>query len=116
MSKFTLDDIRAAAEAKYADTEVRYGDDPFDVCKLVNPLRLPKDKRAQLTGMQAELDADSEKDEVAILERTIRLVAASEGHAEQLIAKINGDLTVLSQLFSTYAEGVQAGEASASPN
>src|SRR5690349_8995707 len=84
MATFSLDDIKAAAEAKYGSTDI-------DGCELLNPLRLPKKKRDALMDLQHELDKDG-ADQETLLADAIRLVAASKTKAEKLIEAIDGDL------------------------
>jgi hypothetical protein len=107
MASFSLDDIRSAAEAKYGSTDINFGD---DVCRLLNPLRLPKEKRAELMNIQSKLDGE-DVDQEAVLADAIRLVAESPKAAEKLLGAIGDDLAVLAQIFETYGEGTQAGEA-----
>ena len=113
MAKFTLDNIRKAAQAKYGSTEITL-DDEF-VVELQNPLRLPKSKRAELAGLQARLDA-GDLDQEDVLATTVHLVAKSEAAATRLLDEVGDDLTVLVEIFKEYSEGTQAGEASASEN
>ncbi|WJN62714.1 tail assembly chaperone [Streptomyces phage phiScoe15] len=107
MSSFSLDDIRSAAEAKYGSTDITFGD---DVCRLLNPLRLPKEKRAELISIQSKLDGE-DVDQEQVLADAIKLVAESEKAADKLLAAVGGDLAVLAQIFEHYGKGTQAGEA-----
>lgn len=108
MAQFTLDDIRAAADAKYGSTDIELKDGT--VVKLLNPLRLPKDNRDQLVKLQDELQADG-ADQEALLSKGIRLIAERPFQAEALLESVNGDLAVLATIFENYTEGTQAGEA-----
>ncbi|MFD7259319.1 phage tail assembly protein [Streptomyces sp. NPDC059874] len=107
MASYTLDDIRAAAEAKYGATEINFGD---DVCRLLNPLRLPKEKRAELLAIQDQLDGE-DADQEEVLVQAIRLVAESQAAANKLLKVVGSDLAILAQIFETYGQGTQAGEA-----
>jgi hypothetical protein len=109
MATFTLDDIRSAAEAKYGSTDIDLGNG--DVLSLVNPLRLPKDKRDALTAIQESAD---ERDNGDVMRDAIRLVASNEAQAERFLAIVGEDLAMLATVFSAYTEGSQVGEASAS--
>lgn len=109
---FTLDDIRKAAEAKYGATEVDLGDGQESV-RLVNVLRLPKEKRDRLIAAQKQLQ-DDEADQEAILRDMLRLVAETDAQASRLLDVIGDDLAVLLTVFTQYSEGTQLGEASAS--
>lgn len=112
MSTITLDDIRAAAEARYGSTDIDLGNGL--IVRLLNPLRLSKTNRAGLSSLQEKLSADG-ADQELLLTEALRMVAETPGKAEILIDAIGGDLAVLAQVFSAYTEGTQAGEASASP-
>lgn len=109
MATFSLDDIRAAAEAKYGSTDIDLGNG--EVLSLVNPLRLPKEKRERLSSIQ---DQSEETDEGDVMREAIRIVASDQGKAEHFLAIVGDDLAMLATVFSTYTEGTQMGEASAS--
>lgn len=116
MATFTLDDIRDAAEAKYGSTDIPVGD---VLVRLLNPLRLTKEKRSALIGAQKDLEAQegedaADVDQVEVFQGILRLVAENEHQAEVLIAELGDDLAVLASVFELYSEGTQAGEASAS--
>ena len=111
MSSFTLDEIRAASEKKYGSVDIDLSDTERVV--LVNPLRLSKENRAKLTGLQESMSAEG-ADQGELLEGAIRLVAQSQTQAEKLLTAIDGDLTILVEIFERYSGSVQAGEASAS--
>lgn len=107
MSSFSLDDIRSAAEAKYGNTDITFGNDTL---VMLNPLRLPKEKRTELTKIQESASAD-DADQAEVLADAIRLVATNQAVANRFIKAVDGDLTVLSEVFSRYTEKDQAGEA-----
>lgn len=114
-SSFTLDDIRAAAEAKYGSTDIKLSDGR--TCRLLNPLRLPKDKRDELMKLQDRMDVEEGEeapDQEDVFSDAIRLVAEHPWQADQLLTDLNGDLALLAIVFSNYTEGSQVGEASAS--
>ena len=110
MSAFMLDDIRAAAEAKYGSTDIDLG---TRIVKLLNPLRLGKKQRTALIAVQDKLNAEG-ADQEALLTEALSLVAESPAAAKALLAAVGDDLAVLVEVFSRYSEGTQAGEASAS--
>jgi hypothetical protein len=111
----TLDSIREAAEAKYGSTDIQIGD---EVVRLLNPLRLTKEKRQRLVETQKQLDTDpataAEVDQEALLSESIRIVAAGPQQAQLLLDAVGGDLAVLAEIFAAYSKGAQVGEASAS--
>jgi hypothetical protein len=110
MPQLTLDDIRAAAEAKYGSTDIAVDG---RTVRLLNPLRLPKKRRDALMAVQEKLNADG-ADQEALLAEALSTVAESPGAAKALLTAIGGDLAVLVELFRQYSEGTQVGEASAS--
>lgn len=109
MATFTLDNIRAAADAKYGSTDIQLDDK--DTAVLRNPLRLSKAERDELAGLQDKLDGDDGLDQGDVLADAIRLVAKDKKVAEKLIDEVDGDLAVLASIFETYTKGTQAGEA-----
>lgn len=110
MASFTLDDIRAAAEAKYGAMEIDLGD---DVVRLVNPLRLSKAKRDELTAINDRLEEEG-VDQEAVFHDAIRLVAETPGQATKLLKAVGSDLAILAEVFENYGKTTQVGEASAS--
>lgn len=116
MSSFTLDDIRAAADAKYAATEIVV--DADTTVRLINPLRLAKADRAVLLGIQGDLQGQDgeDVDQAAVFAKAIRTVAENKASADKLISAIGGDLAILSEVFSAYTQKASVGEASASAN
>jgi hypothetical protein len=110
-TSFSLDDIRAAAEAKYGSTEIDLPDGT--VVSLVNPLRLPKLKRDALSAIGERLEGE-DVDQAEVFADAIRIAASNAVAAEKLIELCSGDLAILSEVFAAYTSGVQVGEASAS--
>lgn len=116
----TLDTIRAAAEAKYGAYPIALSE--TEIVRLLNPLRLSKEKRAELSAIQGELsgvDADdtaavAEVDQVDIFRRMILCVAENAKLAQKLLDLVGDDLAVLAEIVSGYSDGTQVGEASAS--
>ncbi|MGW6600606.1 phage tail assembly protein [Streptomyces sp. NPDC055036] len=111
MASFSLDQIRAAADAKYGSTEIEI--DEKTTVALLNPLRLPKAKRDELSAIQDRMDAEG-ADQETLLSEAIILVADHPEKGEALLKAVNGDLALLAQVFETYGKGAQVGEASAS--
>jgi hypothetical protein len=110
MASFTLDDIRAAADAKYASLDIEVDG---ETVTLVNALRLSKEKRAALTSLQEGLDKEGEEsvEQEQVLADSIRIIAATEDQAERLLSHVGDDLAVLATIFDKYAKDTQAGEA-----
>jgi len=114
----TLDSIRAAADAKYGSFDIELTDG--SVTKLLNPLRLTEQARAELKTVSGQLSAAAEAestedvDQVALFENAIRVVSETPAQADKLLTAVGGDLAILAEIFAGYGEGTQVGEASAS--
>lgn len=139
MSDFTLDDIRAAAEVKYASMKI-----PVEggTLQLRNPLRLTKEERAELTKAQVAMSEEADRRQAAVdeweqaakeaneagdpepeapdfdeadqfdnLAQIIRAVADDDTRASQFIAALGNDLALAATVMSLYRETVQPGEA-----
>ncbi len=111
MATFTLDDIRQAAEAKYGDMTITL-DDGFEA-RLLNPLRLSKEAREELTRVQdqANEEGDDATDQEESLKETVRIVCEKKVQADRLLEQMGGDLTLLASLLDKYGEVAQVGEA-----
>lgn len=106
MATFKLDDIRAAAEAKFGHTDIELGDG--NTVRLLNALQLPKEKRDLLTKAQ---DDNEDRDQVEIFQNMIRIVARSEHEAERLIEAAGDNVAFLVGIFDAYGKSTQLGEA-----
>lgn len=106
MASFTLDDIRAAADAKYGSTDIEFGS---DVLVLRNALKLSKEERKELMATQDKINDGADQDDLVI--EALKLVAADKAVAQKFLDLVAGDMTVLSEVFSRYTQGTQAGEA-----
>ena len=102
-NSFSLDDIRAAADKKYGHTELAG-------VVLLNPIRLSKAKRDELSATQDKLKAE-DVDQVAVLEDLLRVVAKDPSAVEGLIIELGGDLGQLMAAFEFYTQETEAGEA-----
>lgn len=110
---FTLDKIREAAEAKFGATVIEFGPNPGDTVELINPLRLKKAQRDVLSSMSERSEAE-DSDMAEIFEDALRAVASSRAAVERLIEAVDHDLPMLKEIFESYGEASQVGEASAS--
>lgn len=111
MAKFTLDDIRAAAEKKYGHTDIMIPE--FGEVRLLNAMQLPKEKRDLLGKAQESVEGEeqSEQDELASFHRVIRIVARSEHEANALINAVGDNLAFMAEVFDAYNKGTELGEA-----
>ena len=116
MSEFTLADIKAAAEAKFGATTIALSE--TESVELVNAIRLPKEKRKQLTEIQSKISSKEEgaedRDIVDLFEALIRLVAKTPAEGEKLVEACEHDAAYLNEAVSRWAKGTQVGEASPS--
>lgn len=115
--KFSLDDIKAAADKKYGSLIITLADGSD--LELKNVLRLKKDKRDQVQALQARLaeEDDEEKDaedQFEVLTDMLRAVATEPKLVDQFLNDIDNDLGVVATVFNEYVEGTQVGEASGS--
>lgn len=110
-ASFTLDAIRDAAEKKYGHTEIVV--DEHTTVRLLNPLRLKKDKRDALINIQDVLTEEN-VDQTEVFGNAIRLVCDDEDAANRMLDMIGDDLALLAEIFSTYSASASLGEASAS--
>lgn len=110
MSTFSLDQIKAAADAKYGSLDVPFGD---KTAVFLNPLRLGAKKREAMKGLQADMKADKIEQE-EFVDKFLLLAAKDEKVAEQLLDEIGDDLALKVTILEQYGEGTQVGEASAS--
>jgi hypothetical protein len=115
---FTLDDIRAAAERKYGSTNLQLDK---GLLRLINPLQLSKEKRAELQATQGRLEAASDKeagaegdDQEDVIRDALRVVADNQYLVENLIEQVGDNLAVLATIFERYTGQQEVGEASAS--
>lgn len=107
---FTLDDIRDAAEEKYGSVYIVVGDTE---CELINVLRLPKERRDVILNLakeQDEDDVDVDDTREAMLEG-LRAACRTKEQGKALTDALGDDLPLVAQVFSTYTEGTQSGEA-----
>lgn len=94
-STFTLDDIRAAADAKFGGTVVAG-------VELRNFIRLDKAERAELKAYQESKDDDNDDELFDRLSTLIRILAADKGAAEQLLNSLNRQEDLLVTIIDKY--------------
>ena len=106
-SALTLDDIRAAADKKYAAYPLDI--DEAGTIELTNPLRMTQEQRGKL----AELKADDYEDIVDYFEDTFAL-ASTKAEAARIRKALGEEPALYAVLFESYSNGVELGEASPS--
>jgi len=124
MATFSLDQIKAAADAKYGSLDIPLSDKAGDVVRLLNPLRMSEAQRAELRTIQDKLndisaaaEGDEEPSEDAVKEQTdliaemLLAVAENKVAGKKLLDALGGDLAMTMVVFEQYTEGTQAGEA-----
>lgn len=112
--KFTLDDIREAAETKYGSTFIEVGDETVE---LINVLRLPKEKRQIILNLSKEEKGADENDIDATRDKLtsgLRAACRTEKQADVLLGALGDDTALVAEVFSSYTKETQAGEASPS--
>lgn len=127
MATFSLDQIKAAADAKYGSLDIPLSEKQGDVVRLLNPLRMSEAQRTELRVIQDKLndiaaanedgDEDAEPTEDAVKEQTdliaemLMAVAENKAAGKKLLDALGGDLAMTMIVFEQYTEGTQAGEA-----
>ena len=124
MATFSLDQIKAAADAKYGSLDIPLSDKQGDVVRLLNPLRMSEAQRAELRVIQDKLndisasqEGEDEVSEDAVKEQTdliaemLLAVAENKTAGQKLLDALGGDLAMTMVVFEQYTEGTQAGEA-----
>lgn len=105
MSKsFKLDDIKAAAEKKYANTEIEVAEG--DTVLLVNALQLSEEQRDKLK----ETPDGDERSQLEQFQEMLRIIAGAEG-AQKLIDNFGENLAYYAQTIEFYNSESEAGEA-----
>ena len=114
----SLDSIRESAEARFGSYIIDCGESSVE---LVNPVRLPRERREALfetLRSAAPVEgADGEKvvgDGSERLRSIVRLGAKSKAQGETLLRLVGDDLAVLRLLVDGYLDTLQVGEASPS--
>ena len=107
-SAITLDFIREAADKEYGNFSVSV-DDGAEI-SLANPLRMSKERRAELSA----LNADEFEDPIDYFEAAFA-VASTKAEAKRIRKALGDeDAALYATLFKLYTKGVELGEASPS--
>lgn len=122
MATFTLTDLRNEVSKKYAPTVIENGDDEYI---LQNVMQMPEKKRRLVTELIEEIGADDKDnnedkegaDEIDSQTATLRkiiIAAEKNDKGEELLELIGDNVAMLVELFNSWTEGAQLGEASQS--
>lgn len=122
MATFTLTDLRNEVSKKYAPTVIENGDDEYI---LQNVMQMPEKKRRLVTELIEEIGADDKDndedkegaDEIDSQTATLRkiiIAAEKNDKGEELLELIGDNVAMLVELFNSWTEGTQLGEASQS--
>lgn len=119
MATFTLTDLRNEVSKKYAPTIIENGDDEYI---LQNVMQMPEKKRRLVTELIEEIGADDKDDKEGADEidsqtatlRKIIIAAEKNDKGEELLELIGDNVAMLVELFNSWTEGTQLGEASQS--
>lgn len=112
MAKFTLDDIRAEAERRYAPTVLELSDG--STCVLENILNLDDKVSNKVERALKELSAtgeDDDKDVAAIRESAITLLKLIGGkNGEKLVDELGGNLARIMIVIEKWTSASQVGK------
>lgn len=103
-----LSDLRAAADVKYAHTTIDIDDER--TVTLLNPLRMSPAARKVLTGMGERMQG-GDADQFEVVGDALIAAARTKAEGALLVKELGGDLAVALEIFQSYMEGTQAGEA-----
>lgn len=108
MATFTLDDLKTAAEKKYAPTVIQNGKDEY---VLPNLLQVDSARRKKVLGLIEDLDKTEDMDEQLGVINEMLTILTEDGRGEELLALLGDNTALLMELFESWMEGAQVGEA-----
>lgn len=115
-NSFTLDDLRAEVEKKYAPLQITLSDGT--VVTLRHLLRLKDKVREQVVDTLKLLEStdgeDQDAAEMIDAATTVLKLVADQG--TKLIRELDGDVTLIMAVLERWAESTQPGEATPSDN
>lgn len=112
---YTLDDLRASLEKKYAPVEI-------DGVVLRNVMRLSKDERKTVLDAVAQVNNDGDEQESRDLDvlldhiKTVITVVGEGTKGAGLAKKVGDDLALGMEILRIWSEATQPGEAQNSPS
>ncbi len=120
MAKFTLSDIKAAAERKYSSTVYVLSDGTE--CVLPNLLNLDEKVGNKVEKALKDLSATGDDDEkgdvssVRTAASTVLRLVAGERNGDKILDELGGSLASIITLIEEWSSASQVGEASPSDN
>lgn len=114
MANFTLENLRAAADKKYAPTVIEAGDEEFVLPAI---LRMGAESRSRITDLLTDAERLAEDESVENLDEQIKtfseLISAAvlDDKGDRLLELIGDDTVILIDIVSAWMKDTQAGEA-----
>lgn len=114
MATFTLENLREAADRKYAPTIIETPDRTYT---LPNLLRLAPEKRSEIEGLLADAEKYVDEDasgsdlneQIELFEKLL-IAAEVDGKGQELLDLID-DPAIVMDIVTEWLEATQAGEA-----
>lgn len=113
MPKIQLNDFQQAVNKKFEDFEIFDAEDNV-IAAFIPALRLPKDKRRALAAaldVPARAELDNGDDLFDVYRDALRLSERKAGDFDRLDAAIGDDPASWQELFHSFIDASQAGEA-----
>lgn len=111
MSTFTLTDLKAEVEKKYAPVIIEDGDEKFI---LPNLLQLDAKVRREVLDLLDTIDTDEDDedidDQLEVFSALIRLLV-SEGKGDKFLELLGGNTALVIEIANKWMDGTQLGEA-----
>lgn len=116
MPTITLDEIKESIERKYEPLNITLPDGT--TVTLVQALRLPSARRAEIRAIQENISRDGITDTEVMdgCRGILKAAATNQVAAGKLLKAIGDDLAALQELLMEYGKASQVGEASSSPS
>lgn len=108
MATFSLDDLKTAVQKKYAPTVIQNGKDEY---VLPNLLQLEAKRRKTITSLVDTLDETNDVEKQLEVVNEVLTVLTDDGRGEELLALLGGNTAMIMELFESWMDGTQVGEA-----
>ena len=112
MATFSLSELRAEVERKYAPTIVENGSDRFE---LQNLLQLPEKRRDQVIELVESIEEDTEEghnltEQLKVFEKIV-VFTERNGRGQELLDLLGDNTAMVFELVTKWLEASQVGEA-----